>query len=76
MLSSRQEFATRLVNMLRLEGDVNSNFYDVQEKEWYYQLVGLGRINGLSVGTIKGNFRPTENITREDMALTVIQRTM
>ena len=70
---TRAEFTKILVNMLGLEKEVKTNFYDVEEGKWYYDAVGIAASYGLSAGAKAGNFNPEEAITREDMA-TMIAR--
>lgn len=70
---TRAEFTKILVNMLGLEKEVKTNFYDVEKDKWYYDAVGIAASYGLSAGSKAGNFYPEEAITREDMA-TMIAR--
>ncbi len=66
---TRAEFASYLVNMLGLEGELQGNFKDVSQDAWYYNSVGLAAINGLVSGVGEGNFAPEATITRQDMAV-------
>ena len=67
-LITRAEFAKILVNMLGLEKEVKTNFYDVEKDKWYYNAIGVAASYGLSAGSKAGNFYPDDAITREDMA--------
>lgn len=68
---TRAEFASYLVNMLGLEGELKGNFKDVSEDAWYYDSVGIAAINGLVSGVGEGNFAPDATITRQDMAVMI-----
>ncbi|BEP30377.1 S-layer homology domain-containing protein [Helicovermis profundi] len=68
---TRAEFAKLLVTYLKLDDAVNSNFKDVAKDSWYYNVVGIAGINGISAGAKEGDFYPNQAITREDMAVMI-----
>lgn len=68
---TRAEFATLIVKALDINDEVNANFKDVKEDDWFYTYVGLVGANSLASGTTNGEFRPNDPITREDMAVMI-----
>ena len=71
---TRGEFAKMMSNALKLEEDKGSGkiFKDVVGK-WHQGAVGAVYKAGLMEGTGKGNFKPEEKITREQMIVVVIR---
>lgn len=70
---TRAEFATILVQALRLEGDVKVTFNDVNSSDWYYKYVNVAALHGLVSGVGNGKFDPNANITRQDMAIMIMK---
>ena len=67
---TRAEFTKLIVEYLNLSGNVNENYLDVNKEKWYYDVVGLARMNGILDSSEK-YFNPEEYITREDMAIII-----
>lgn len=66
---NRAEFATFLVRALELPGvDTTSTFNDVKAGDWYYDAVNQASYYELIKGDDKGNFKPNDKITRQEMA--------
>lgn len=70
---TRAEFAKLLVGILGLENEVTTNYTDVQENTWYYDVVAIAGMNSLASGSVDGQFFPEDNITREDMAVMLVK---
>ena len=70
---TRAEFVTMIVNHMGFKDEVVSNFNDVPKSEWYYTAVGQAAIHSITAGQTSGNFRPEDNITREEMAMMLAQ---
>ncbi len=68
---TRAEFTAMLVNALDLKADTQANFKDVESKAWYSQQIAAAKAKGLVTGNEKGEFRPNEAITRQEMAALV-----
>ncbi|MCH4890289.1 hypothetical protein EZV73_22090 [Acidaminobacter sp. JC074] len=70
---TRAEVLQVLYNMNK--GDktyVKSSFKDVDEKDWYFQAVEWGYQNGLVSGRGDMEFAPNTNISRQDLALILV----
>jgi len=66
---TRAEFATLMVRALGVaDKQGSSSFYDVKDRDWFRQYVAVGSSLGLVSGFEDNNFRPHDNITREQMA--------
>jgi len=65
---TRAQFATMLVNVLKLDGIADIPFGDVRPGEWYYFSVGRAYTAGLVKGTGPNMFAPEDLITREQMS--------
>lgn len=68
---TRAEFTAMLVNALDLKADTQANFKDVESKAWYSQQIAAAKAKGLVTGNEKGEFKPNEAITRQEMAALV-----
>ena len=68
---TRAEFTAMLVNALDLKADAQVNFKDVESKAWYSQQIAAAKAKGLVTGNEKGEFKPNEAITRQEMATLV-----
>ncbi|MBW7458308.1 S-layer homology domain-containing protein [Paenibacillus sepulcri] len=66
---NRAEFAALLVRALGLKGEGEASFTDVNEDAWYAEPVQTGAEFGLIDGFEDGTFRPTQLVTREQMAV-------
>jgi hypothetical protein len=64
---TRAEFAALLNRALGLGNKAEkSQFYDVQDQEWFAGEIGTAKLYGLISGYEDGTFRPLEAITREE----------
>lgn len=66
---TRAQFAVLLAKLLKL--NLNSNgkpFYDVKETDWFGKYVDAAAGAGI-IGGWDGNFKPNENISRQDAAV-------
>ena len=68
---TRAEFATLVAKALKLES-AKAYFGDVKESDWFTGFVGAAAKAGIIAGS-DGNFRPNDNITREEMAVIVVK---
>lgn len=67
---TRAEFVKMIVSALGLEtGAYNASFTDVSESDWFSPYVALAEHYNIVYGDEKGEFRPNENITRQDAAV-------
>ncbi|WP_408891942.1 cadherin-like beta sandwich domain-containing protein [Paenibacillus taichungensis] len=73
---TRAEFAAIVVRALGLKpGEGSTGFRDVNESDWYADVVKTASNYGLISGYEDGTFRPQEQITRQE-AMTLIARAM
>ncbi len=73
-LVTREEFVKMIVTAFDLEAENNSSFTDVSADRWSYPYIGIASKLNVVVGN-NGMFMPTNNITRQDMAV-IIYRTL
>lgn len=68
---TRAEIVTILCKMLDLnmENTSGKGFDDISSSDWYYKYVMTGKENNLLSGFEDNTFRPSDNITREQMAV-------
>jgi len=71
----RADFVCLLVRAFKFTAEVDSNFADVKPGEYYYQEVGIAKKLGIILGTGGNKFRPTDNISRQDM-MVIVARAM
>lgn len=71
---TRAAFVTALVRLFGWESvsPATASFADVTSDRWYYEAVETACANGAFVATGR-TFRPTDNITREEMAVMLIR---
>lgn len=70
---SRAEFTAMLIRLLDLpEMNYDGSFADVSAEDWYADTVQSAIYNGLASGD-GDSFRPTDSITREEMAVILIR---
>jgi len=70
---TRAQFAAMLSRALRLEATEETlPFYDVQEGSWYYSNVSAAYQAKIVSGVAPDQFAPDETITREQMAVMII----
>ncbi len=74
---TRAEFASIIVRALGLmrPGTGKDSFKDVSKDAWYYDAVSIAYENGIISGCGNGQFKPLDNITREQ-AMSMIMRAM
>ncbi|KAA8785122.1 hypothetical protein EC604_14855 [Paenibacillus amylolyticus] len=73
---TRAEFAAIVVRALGLKpGEGSTGFRDVNDKDWFADVVKTASEYGLTGGYEDGTFRPQEQITRQE-AMTLIARAM
>ncbi|MCL6478532.1 MAG: S-layer homology domain-containing protein [Peptococcaceae bacterium] len=65
---TRAQFTALLVNVLKLDGEADIPFTDVQPGAWYSGSVARAYAAGLVGGVGAGSFAPEDPITREQMA--------
>lgn len=73
---TRAEFATLMVRALGVADKQGASaFYDVKDRDWFRPYVAIGSSLGLISGFEDNNFKPNDNITREQMA-SLLARTL
>ena len=63
---TRAEFVAMIVRALNLSGTADTDFADVNKTDWYYGVCNTAKACGIILGD-GGNFRPNDEITRQDM---------
>jgi hypothetical protein len=69
----RSEFTKMLVNALGLEAQGESPFADVDNDAWYALAVIAANENGIVNGRPNGKFAPSDEISRQEMAVMIIR---
>lgn len=71
---TRAAFVTALVRLFgwRTVSPSKASYTDVSAGSWYYSAVETARANGAFAST-SGAFHPTDNITREEMAVMIVR---
>lgn len=69
---TRAEFVTMLVNALQLKASKPSGFTDVAETSWYADEVAAAVEHGIVKGVNATSFAPNKSITREEMAVMIV----
>lgn len=64
---TRADFICLLVRALHLNAEVDGNFNDVEQSDYYYKEVGVARKLGIAQGTSESLFDPRLSISRQDM---------
>ncbi|CAN7392610.1 S-layer homology domain-containing protein [Paenibacillus sp. LjRoot153] len=64
---TRADFICLLVRALYLHVEVDGNFNDVEQSDYYYKEVGVARKLGIAQGTSDSLFEPRLSISRQDM---------
>ncbi|WP_127490753.1 CBM96 family carbohydrate-binding protein [Paenibacillus glycanilyticus] len=72
---SRADFLQLLIKALGLTADVETNFADVHQTDYYYEAAGIALTLGLSNGVGNGRLNPAEDISRQDM-MVMVERAM
>lgn len=68
---TRADFICLLVRSLKLTADVDSNFDDVVQSDYFYKEVGIAKKLGVALGIGDNHFNPRENISRQDIMVYV-----
>jgi len=63
---TRADFAVLLSRTFSLKGEAKDNFNDVNNGEYFYESIGILKSLGIAQGD-EGNYRPYEQITRQDI---------
>lgn len=64
---NRADYIYLIVRWLGLTAEVEGNFEDIAEDEYYYKEIAIAKALGLTTGIDGINFHPEAGITREDM---------
>jgi len=72
---SRAEFMTMINNSFEFEEKAEINFNDVDAEEWYYAEVQKAVQAGYIVGNGDETIRPTDDISREEVAVIITRLT-
>ncbi|WP_419886164.1 S-layer homology domain-containing protein [Paenibacillus sp. B-A-8] len=67
---TRADFVSLLVRALQLDAEVEGNFKDVKQTDYFYKEVGIAKKFGIALGTGDDKFDPKQRITRQDMMVT------
>ncbi len=72
---NRAEFTALIIRIfdLKAKEDIPLEFKDVEKKDWFYDVVKIGKENEIIHGIEKETFAPYKEITREEM-VTMIMR--
>ena len=71
---TREEFVTMIVKAFDLKAETEYEFSDVSKDRWSYEFISTASKLQIVMGS-NGMFRPSDNITRQDMAV-IIYRTL
>jgi endoglucanase len=69
---TRAEFAALIVRALGLEAKGAASFKDVESSKWYAEAVAAANEAGIVAGRGEGMFAPNATITREEMAVMLV----
>ncbi|MBQ6677394.1 MAG: S-layer homology domain-containing protein, partial [Clostridia bacterium] len=72
---TRAMFVTILCRLSGEETEITDRFSDVPADEWYAPYVGWAAKSGLVLGYPDGTFKPENNITRQEVAATLVRYT-
>jgi len=70
---TRAEFATLLVRALGLKEQTGATFSDINAAEWFAGYAAAAAKSGLIEGYEDGTFRPSQTISREEMAVLALR---
>ncbi len=69
---TRAEFAAMVSRMLELDTNYTGSYFkDVNDSDWFMPYVNAMQIEGFLKGDTDGSFRPNDNITLEEAAVTL-----
>lgn len=66
---TRADFTILLQRLFDLQEEVTENFADIKNDAYYYNAVAIAKKLGITAGVQGSKFRPTDSITREEMAV-------
>lgn len=69
--TTRADFICLLVRALKFSADIDANFIDVAQSDYFYNEVGIAKKLGIALGTGDNLFKPRESISRQDMMVLV-----
>ena len=69
---TRAEFVAMLVRALGLKGAAAAPFSDIPAGSWFAETTAAAYENGIASGTGNGKFEPNRAITREEMAIMIV----
>lgn len=72
---TRADFICLLVRTFRLTAEVDNNYNDVVQSDYFYKEVGIAKKLGITLGCGDNKFKPRENISRQDM-MVIVSRAM
>lgn len=72
---TRADFICLLVRALGFTAEVESNFSDVSQSDYFYKETGIAKKLGIVEGVGDGRLLPRENISRQDM-MVIVSRAM
>ncbi|NOU66982.1 hypothetical protein GC096_23315 [Paenibacillus sp. LMG 31461] len=64
---TRADFICLLIRALNLNAEVDGNFNDVEDSDYYYKEVGIAKKLGIAQGTGDNQLEPRLSISRQDM---------
>ncbi|MUT68245.1 S-layer homology domain-containing protein [Paenibacillus sp. NEAU-GSW1] len=64
---TRADFISLLVRALKLNAEIDSNFIDVAQSDYYYKEVAIAKKLGIAQGAGNNRFEPRTSISRQDM---------
>jgi len=64
---TRADFILLLVRTLGITADFSDNFNDVKSGDYFYQALGIAKKLGITQGSGNNLFKPSEDISRQDM---------
>jgi hypothetical protein len=70
---SRAEFVAMIVRLFDLDTSNTALFKDVSSDAWYADAVGAARKAGIVLGNERGEFKPDERVSRQDMAVILLR---
>lgn len=71
----RADLLLLIVKSLGLTAEIDSNFSDVKQGDYYYEALGIAKKLGLAQGQGENKFNPEEFISRQDM-MVLIERAL
>ncbi len=70
---NRADYLLLLIRTLGLWAEVEDNFDDVEQGDYYYEAVGIARNLGITLGVGNNRFLPGEPVTRQDMMVLTVR---